>query len=1079
MKVKHILTAIAATMFLQGVCASNGTNSLKDKFLYPSYDSKPWTFWYWMYGAVSKEGITADLEAMKQNGLGGAYLMPIRGVDEGKQYNGQAQQLTDGWWDAVNHSMREAARLDLKLGMHICDGFALAGGPWITPAESMQKIVWSDTIVSEKNSVNIVLPCPDAYNGYYEDIAAYAVPLSFVPEDSEMKPNISVTDLSGDNVSNPSKKVNIDEKGVIRSSYHCYINYEYPRPITCRNVEIFLTGNNYQAHRMKMWASIDGEKYTLVKQFVAARHGWQNTDFNSSHSIPEVKARYFRFEWTPEGSEPGSEDLDAAKWKPDLKIKSIALHSSAKLNEWEGKAGFVWRVAEETSEMEIPTSDCVQKSEIIRLNIQNGRILTPLPKGEWRVIRMGHTSTGHTNATAGGAKGLECNKFDKRIVKKQVENWFGEVFRKCNPEITNKVLKYLHVDSWECGSQNWSENFASEFKKRRGYDLMDILPVMTGMPIESVSYSEKVLRDVRTTISELVSDVFYEAVMDCARKYDCLLSAECVSPTMVSDGMAHYSKVDLPMGEFWLNSPTHDKPNDMLDAICGAHIYGKKIIQAEGFTEVRGVWNEDPAMLKPLLDRNFVLGINKLFYHVYTHNPWMNRKPGMTLEGIGLFFQRDQTWWNEGKAFTDYVTRCQSLLQYGNPVIDIAVFTGEEIPRRAILPDRLVPFLPGIFGEDRVKEEKLRLMNAGQPTRVKPVGVTHCANMADPEDWINPLRGYAYDSFNKDALIRLAYVENGKMKLPGGMEYSMLIMPGKHAMNPSNVTLSVETERKIEEFRKMGIIIPELPYNKNDFSSLGIEKDVDIPSNVGWTHRRGDEGDIYFLSNQSGKKMTFTASFRIDNVRAELWNAVNGEIVLPAQQKSVGRRMEVKITLDKDGSIFVVFPKVPTKKGIVNEFTTQKELPITIGNWKIEFPSIKRIMERKELFDWSKEEDDKVKYYSGTAVYTTCVKVNSKIKGRAFLKLDNLNNVATVKVNGVDCGIVWTWPYEAEITGALKKGNNHIEIKVTNTWANAFRGADNEKAPFEGIWANARYRLPGNDLLPAGLIGGIKCIERN
>ena len=79
-----------------------------------------------MYGAVSKEGITADLEAMKHAGLGGTYLMPIKGVSEGAQYNGKAQQLTPEWWEMVRFSMEEADRLGLKLGMHICDGFALA-----------------------------------------------------------------------------------------------------------------------------------------------------------------------------------------------------------------------------------------------------------------------------------------------------------------------------------------------------------------------------------------------------------------------------------------------------------------------------------------------------------------------------------------------------------------------------------------------------------------------------------------------------------------------------------------------------------------------------------------------------------------------------------------------------------------------------------------------------------------------------------------------------------------------------------------------------------------------------------------
>ena len=185
------------------------------------------------------------------------------------------------------------------------------------------------------------------------------------------------------------------------------------------------------------------------------------------------------------------------------------------------------------------------------------------------------------------------------------------------------------------------------------------------------------LHDVRLTINELLHEVFFATVAQKARDYGVSLSSESVAPTMMSDGMEHYKYVDVPMGEYWLNSPTHDKPNDMLDAISGAHIYGKQLVQAEGFTEVRGVWDETPASIKPLLDRNFALGMNRLFFHVFTHNPWTDRRPGMTLDGIGLFFQRDQTWMPEAKGLVDYITRCQEFLQKGFPVADIAVFTGE------------------------------------------------------------------------------------------------------------------------------------------------------------------------------------------------------------------------------------------------------------------------------------------------------------------------------------------------------------------------------------------------------------------
>ena len=536
------------------------------------------------------------------------------------------------------------------------------------------------------------------------------------------------------------------------------------------------------------------------------------------------------------------------------------------------------------------------------------------------------------------------------------------------------------------------------------------------------------------------------------------------------------------MGEFWLNSPTHDKPNDMLDAISGAHIYGKNIIQAEGFTEVRGTWDEHPGMLKALLDRNYALGINRLFFHVYVHNPWLDRKPGMTLDGIGLFFQRDQTWWNKGaKAFCEYITRCQSLLQYGHPVADIAVFTGEEMPRRSILPERLVPSLPGIFGAERVESERIRLANEGQPLRVRPVGVTHSANMADPEKWVNPLRGYAYDSFNKDALLRLAKAENGRMTLPGGASYKVLVLPLPRPMNPDPAELSPEVKQKINELKEAGILIPSLPYNEDDFSSYGLERDLIVPEDIAWTHRQGEQGDIYFIANQQEETRTFTASMRIDGRKPECWNPVTGEITadIPYEQKSY--RTEITLTLAPNESVFIVYPAEEDDKETSEKERKEKkdsvkessETGLEATEYTVTFTANGKTIQRQELFDWSKEEDEQIRYYSGTAVYKTTFRWKSKVKEgqQVYLNLGKVCDLATVRVNGIDCGTIWTAPYRADITAALKKGVNELEIEVTNTWANALKGADEGKAPFDGIWTNAKYRRAENALLPAGLLG--------
>lgn len=1071
MKIRNKILLSVALLSLSASAASR----LEQSFLNPSYDARPWSFWYWMYGAVTEEGVKADLEAMKNVGLGGTYLMPIKTVEGAPQYEGKAPQLSPEWWRLVGRSMEIADSLGLKLGMHICDGFALAGGPWISPKESMQKVVFADTVVSGGKLAGLTLPVPEMKEGYYEDIAVYAMPVKGSP--ILAKPVITCGNLDADVPA--GKGVNIDEKGVIRSSVPCWIQYEYPQPVTVRSLEVVLKGNNYQANRLNVKASEDGKVFKEVKQLVPPRHGWQNTDENNTYSLPETTARYFRFYWTPEGSEPASEDLDAAKWKPNLKVNEIILSGEPKINHWEGKSGRVWRVAEATSDTEAPAAECVQVDEVIDLTpaLKDGALTASLPDGEWRILRLGHTSTGHTNATGGAGKGLECDKFSPQAVAKQFDNWFGRVFHELDPELARRVLKYMHVDSWECGSQNWSDNFASEFKRRRGYDLMPYLPLYAGIPMDNAETSEKVLRDIRTTMAELVVDVFYTVLAEKAKEYDCYFSAECVSPTMVSDGMMHYSKVDYPMGEFWLNSPTHDKPNDMIDAIHGAHVYGKNIVQAEGFTELRGTWDETPATLKTLLDRNYALGINRIFYHVNAHNPYLDKKPGMTLDGIGLFFQRDNTWYGDGgKALTDYMRRCQALLQYGSPVIDIAVFTGEEMPRRAILPDRLVPSLPGIFGAERVESERTRLANVGQPLRVKPVGVSHSANMADPEKWINPMRGYNYDSMNKDALLRLATVKNGRIEMPGGSSYRVLVLPLAHQLMP-DTTLSPEVRSKVDEMIKAGVIVPELPYVKDDFGAYGLDRDVVLPENVAWTHRRNNEDnvDLYFISNQEETPREFTASFRVAGRVPELWDPMTGEIDRNLDWKTVDSRTEVKMDLAGAGSAFIVFSQPTEATAGTAPVRNEKQELLNTGKWNVKFSTTGREIVSDTLFDWTSSEDNDVKYYSGTATYTTTFKAPKFGKNdRVMLDLEGLHDVATVVVNGKECGIVWTAPYQVDITDAVKKGKNNLSIAVTNTWANALLGADEGNAPFDGIWTNGKYRRAEKTLIPAGLTGPLK-----
>lgn len=1089
-------------------------------FQHPPPSARPWVFWYWMHGAVSRTGITADLEAMKAAGIGGAYLMPIKDTTAKIPFSPVARQLTPAWWALVKHAFLEARRLKLELGLHFSDGFALAGGPWITPALSMQKLVWTKTYLRDGSAEQIIPEQPESFKGFYKDVAVFAYPANCT------NPFSDITLLPAVSSSDGSKPFFLsftgEEDHTFKSDSACWIQYRYPAPFTCRAVTVKTAGNNYQALRLEVQASEDGSHFRTVARLEAPRHGWQDWDQPYTWSVPATTARWFRFIYNKEGTEPGAEDLDAAKWKPALKIKGLYLSDEPVIHQYQAKNGSVWRVAANTHSANLKEEEAVPLKSIINLTGKmkaDGSLDWQAPAGNWIIVRIGHTSQGHTNYTGGGGLGLECDKFNPAAVKLQYKNWFGKFYEKTGPALARQVLKVLHVDSWEAGSQNWTADFPAEFKKRRGYDLLPYLLTMAGVPVENASVSEKVLHDVRQTITDLVQDVFYTIIRKEADAKGLITSAEAIAPTMLSDGLLHYKLTDRPMGEFWLKSPTHDKPNDMLDAISGARIYGKKIVQAESFTTLRMDWSEHPGNLKALGDRQLALGVNKLVFHVFTQNPWMNKKPGMTLDAIGLYFQRDQTWFRQARAWMDYLSRCQSLLQQGKPVVDIAVFTGEELPRRALLPDRLVHVLPGLIGNERIKAEKFRLENKGQPQKEQPDGVIHSANMTDPANWTDPLNGYAYDSFNPDVLLQMK-VQEGKLVTAAGMRYSLLVFPGKHPLHPNAAGISLPVARKILELLQAGarIIMEEIPsvplsmgdgeealqkigeqlrqmekagrlitgpWQSADLSALNITRDMEVirgHKQLAWTHRELPGTDIYFISNQSGRELEAELSFRISDSKPTVLDPVTGRQMPLYNLQQAGGRTRVSFLMAKDQSLFLVFRQGNTASVAPGILPMRPERILDCSkDWTLQFdpayggpvPPVPFT----QLRSWSEEQDPAVRYYSGSVMYRKEIMLDPDIPfTSAVLQLDSLFDIASVKVNGTDCGTIWTHPFSLDIRKALKPGKNKLELMVTNTWYNRLAG-DEQLPPEKRItWTTAPVRHAHKPLLPAGITGNVKII---
>jgi hypothetical protein len=1123
--------------------AADAGSRIEADFRNPPEAARPWVYWYWMNAAVTREGITADLEAMKRDGIRMAYLMPIKGADSPPLVDPPAEQLSPVFWDRIRDAMSEADRLGIKLAMHACDGFSIAGGPWITPEQSMQKVVWSEMQAQGGRRIEADVAEPQSYKGFYRDIALLAFPTPACDIAGDAPAPTVTSSVPGADAAILAAAGN---QKFFESKDPCWIEFSYAEPFTCRSIVIrpggVNVGNGIQGNRLLVEASDDGVTFRRVTRLEPPRQGWQDGDADVTHAIPATTARHFRFMYDPEGSAPGSEDLDAAKWRQSLKLQGIVLSGRAAINQFEGKNGEVWRVSLRTSDAQVPPDACVPLSGVMDLSGRmdsKGHLAWDAPPGNWTVMRIGHTSTGHMNETGGGGKGLECDKFSSAAARVQFDHWFAEAFRQAGPELAGRVLKVFHIDSWECGSQNWTGDFREEFERRRGYDPLRYLPAMAGVPIQSADVSERFLHDVRQTVAELVVDRFYGTMAALAHAKGCTFSAESVAATFTSDGMLHFSAVDYPMGEFWLRSPTHDKQNDVLDAVSGAHTYGRAIAQSEAFTEIRLFWDEDPALMKPVADRNYSFGMNRFVFHVFTHNPWMDRHPGMTLNGVGSFFQRDQTWWRPGRAWFDYAGRCQAVLQEGRPVVDVAVFTGEEIPRRAVIPEQLIGTLPGVIGADVVAREKARLANVGQPLAEMPIGVFAGANISKPADWVDPLHGYAYDSINADALLRLASVKGGRIVLPGGASYAVLVLPGPRPLSPYPEAMTPEIASRVRDLVKAGATVvmcerpvrsPSLsgypdcdaavdriggelwpgsgtrslglgrvvagPWQDASFSSIGIEPDcvaTELGANqdpadvrrIAWTHREDGEADVYFISNQDNLPRDLEISLRVSGRVPEIWDPVTRDIRTAGTWRIEAGRTVLPLRLPPCGSVFVVL-RTPTGDlgggGGPNWDEPAGDAPVA-GPWTVAFDPASggppKPVVMPALVSWSSQEDPGVRYYSGTAKYSatfTWERPRGKA-GRVWLDVGRVANLAEVTVNGVDCGVAWTAPYRVDVTAAVRPGSNDLAIDVTNTWANRLIG-DHALPPEKRVsFMRAPYRLEGQPLLEAGLLGPVSLLS--
>jgi alpha-L-rhamnosidase len=729
---------------------------------------------------------------------------------------------------------------------------------------------------------------------------------------------------------------------------------------------------------------------------------------------------------------------------------------------------------------DLPKETVIAKHQVVDITDKlspDGILGWEVPSGNWTIMRFGSRNNGAVTRPAPLAGvGFESDKFDTTALNNHLKNFVGKLLYKIGRIDTTLYggLKMLHMDSWEMGAQNWTLKFREEFIKRRGYDPLPFYPVYAGSIVESLEISERFLWDVRLTSQELVIDYHANHVKRYSHNNGLGLSIEPYDMNPIAD-LELGAVADIPMAEFWSKGFGFNSSFSCAEATSIAHVNGQPVVQSEAFTAYLDGWKQYPASMKEQGDWAFATGINKFFYHTFQHQSLgENLRPGMTMGPYGVHWDRNQTWWPMVKAYHQYISRCQFMLQQGRTVADILYLTPEGSPH---------VFLPpaSAMTEDEILPDR---------------------------------RGHNFDGCSPGQLYK-ATVKDNQIVFPGGASYRVLVLPFFKTMTPALLqkiqSLILDGAIVIGEppvkspglsgfpvcdFKVQSLaseiwggqlppaIQTQINYGKGKIiwggefdakktkelypsyfatakllETMGIAEDfkADIP--VRYTHRTTNDFDIYFVSNSTNKSIKGKCTFNLhgDNNSPELWDAVTGEIRKLPEFTILGNQLSIPLQFDCFQSFFIVFKNKP--EAILNGWKNFGEITGTTkltGSWEVSFDTIWGGPEKARfdsLSDWSVNQDKRIKFYSGIAVYRKIFNfiesTNADKNTRFYIDLGEVKNLAKVKLNGEDAGIIWTNPWRVDITRLLRKKRNVLEIEVANLWPNRLIG--DEQLPDDGI----------------------------
>ena len=1053
----------------------------------PPDSIKPWIYWFWVSDNISKNGITRDLETMASLGIGEALIGNV-GLPEVPY--GKVPVLGEEWWQMVEHAIREGQRLGVDIGMFNCPGWSQSGGPWVKPSESMRYLVSREIRVEGGKKLTAKLPRPE---GQYQDVRVIAYP---VPKDDDLSigsvhPEITTFPALGSRQllidGNPETVCRFREIG---NSKRLIIDLETESIFQARSLFLYPAQIPFAAD-MELQVEDNGS-YRSLKKF---RFDRSNSSVNVgpmpfgpvSVSIPETSAKKYRL--VIDNFNMSNFLASADKGIQDAGLAEIVLSAAPRLDSYvEKQLGKMcqtpfplWKEYQWESQPESGSDDMkIDPGKVIDISgmmDSDGTLSWVAPAGKWIIMRIGVMPTGTRNSPAAPyATGWEVDKMSSVYLKNHYDAFIGELLHRI-PAEDRTALKHVVLDSYEQGSENWTEGFDLSFRNRYGYDPFPWMPVLTGRIVGSADQSDRFLWDMRRLIADRVAYEYVGGLRDLAKKDGLKIWLENYGHWGFPSEFLMYGGQSPEIGgEFWNEGELGNI--ECRAASSAAHIYGKQKVYAESYTAAGLHFQRYPDLLKKRGDWSYTEGINHVVLSVDISQPWDDKVPGLNA-AFGTELNRNNTWFGHSKAWIDYQRRCMFMLQQGKVVNDVCYFIGEDVPK-----------------------------------------MTGTRNPEIPD-------GYSYDYINGEVIMTRARVKDGKIVLPDGMSYSLLVLPQLETMRPEllekirelveqganilgpppsaspSLQNYPEADRKVkelasalwggadgkkEQFRKVGkgMVMSGMD-TRTALTKIKVTQDFNLQAKVPvlYIHRRLGDMDIYFITNQGDDRLEIRPSFRVTGKRPALWDAVSGNIRELPQFSASDGRTAVPLIMEAGQSFFIVFGEparvIEPAGGRVN-FPVADTLVRVKGPWQVNFDKRMRGPAQPVLFetltDWSANNEESIRFYSGTAIYRISFDLPGTGKSRnLMLDLGNVKSMARIKLNGKEPGGVWTNPWQLDITSAAQAGKNELEVEVVNLWVNRLIGDSGLPESLRGTWAPNNPYKPGDRLEPSGLLGPVNILS--